>query len=90
MSEHPPDNIELWDRPTVLRFFGGTRPLHVSTLYRGMHAGRYPRPIHIGGRGGPVRWLASECRAALQRMLSARDQRKHKTLRGRQRLQHIV
>jgi hypothetical protein len=30
-----PATIELWDRQAVLEFFGGNKPLHPSTLYRG-------------------------------------------------------
>ena len=31
-----PDKLELWNRETVLAFFGGSKPIHVSTLYRGV------------------------------------------------------
>jgi hypothetical protein len=67
----PPAPIELWDRRAVLEFFGGTKPLHPSTLYRGLGL-IYPRPINT--RGNTVRWLADECRAALQRMIAERDE----------------
>jgi predicted DNA-binding transcriptional regulator AlpA len=77
----PHIETELWQRETVLRFFGGDRPLNPATLYRGMQSGRYPRPVHISG-GGSVRWVASECRDALQRMMSERDGRKHVTKRA--------
>jgi predicted DNA-binding transcriptional regulator AlpA len=82
--------IEFLDRPAVLKFFGGSRPLHVSTLYRGMHNGRYPRPVYVSGNS--VRWIRSECEAAAQRMLDARDEPKPPTGRGqpgRPRRQHI-
>ena len=70
--------IELWDRPAVLKFFGGSRPLHASTLYRGMGDGTYPKPISVGSgsSSGAVRWIADECRAALARMVAARDEPK--------------
>jgi predicted DNA-binding transcriptional regulator AlpA len=79
-----PEPIELWDRQTVLKYFGGTKPLHFSTLYRGIAAGVYPRPVHTSGNSS--RWLAHECREALQRMIAARDQpSKHAEYRGRPR-----
>jgi hypothetical protein len=65
----PPD--DLWERKTVEAYFGGNRPLHTSTLYRGIRDGIYPKPIRVSRSA--VRWLASECRAAAQRMIAARD-----------------
>jgi predicted DNA-binding transcriptional regulator AlpA len=53
----------------VRAFFGGSKPIHIGTLYNGMSKGRYPRPIHIGG----ARWLRSECEAAVRKMVEARD-----------------
>ena len=50
----------LLDRATTLEFFGG---IDVSTLYRGMRSGRYPRPINVSDN--LVRWLGDECEAAL-------------------------
>jgi predicted DNA-binding transcriptional regulator AlpA len=80
LPNHPAP-IELWDRQAVLEFFGGTRPLHPSTLYRGMVSGIYPRPINTSGN--TVRWLADECRATLQRMIAERDKPKPRPRRGR-------
>lgn len=80
--------IEFWDRSTVLKFLGGSRPLHVSTLYRGMQSGRYPRPVYVSGNS--VRWIRSECEAAAQRMLAARDKPQQPTGRGRNRRQRIT
>ena len=57
-----PEPIELWERATVLKFFGGDKPLHISTLYRGVHTGRYPRPVYVSDNS--VRWVGHECRAA--------------------------
>jgi hypothetical protein len=73
MNTVTPD-IELWDRATVLRFFGGVKPLHIGTLYRGIAVGRYPKPVAVAGNS--VRWVGAECRKALQRMLDERDQRR--------------
>jgi predicted DNA-binding transcriptional regulator AlpA len=83
MKDHPtgqtnapaatePAELELWDRAFVQKFFGGSKPLHISTLYRGMDAGIYPKPINASVNS--VRWLADECRAALRRMIAERDQ----------------
>lgn len=68
--------VELWDRATVVKFFGGSKSIHTSTLYRGVASGLYPKPIHIAPNA--VRWIASECRAAQQRMVTARDKPKPK------------
>jgi predicted DNA-binding transcriptional regulator AlpA len=66
-----PDNLRLWDAATTCEFFGG---IDVSTLYRGMSAGRYPRPVLVSAH--VARWLASECEAALDRMIAERDKPK--------------
>jgi predicted DNA-binding transcriptional regulator AlpA len=88
----PAAPIELWDRPAVLRFFGGSRPLHPSTLYRGVNEGVYPKPFSVSGSGGgAVRWVRSECEAALDRMLAARDEpQPQRSGRGRPRRQRIA
>jgi len=72
--------VRLWDRATTCEFFGG---INVSTLYRGVHSGRYPRPVNVSNNA--VRWLADECEAALERMIGERDGRKRATQRGRRR-----
>ena len=78
-----PDEIELWTRKKVLAFFGN---IHVSTLYRGIASERYPPPMNTSDN--VVRWIGSECRAALVRM---RDERGKtvKPKRGRPRKQII-
>ena len=76
-----PAPIELWDRQAVLEFFGGNKPLHPSTLYRGMVSGIYPRPINTSGN--TVRWIASECEATLEKMITDRDTPKPPSRRGR-------
>jgi predicted DNA-binding transcriptional regulator AlpA len=64
------DDLDLLDRPSVCRLFGGTRPIDPATLYRGIAAGRFPAPVKIGP--GSSRWLRSECEAALKRIITAR------------------
>jgi predicted DNA-binding transcriptional regulator AlpA len=58
----------LLDAYAVLAFFGD---INHSTLYRGINAGVYPRPINVSAN--VVRWLASECEAALAAMIARRD-----------------
>jgi predicted DNA-binding transcriptional regulator AlpA len=57
---------ELLDRTAACEFFGG---LHPSSLYRGIRAERFPKPVKIGALS---RWLRSECEAALARMIEGR------------------
>ena len=83
-----PSPVELWERKDVLAYFGGKRPLHTSTLYRGIHDGLYPRPIHVSRTH--VRWLRSECEAALDRMIAARDEPKLAERRSRPRRKIIT
>lgn len=60
----------LLDRAEACRFFGGSKPLHAATLYRGVRQGRYPRPVKVGP--GTSRWLREECEAVLQGMVEGR------------------
>lgn len=62
---------ELLHLKAVCEFFGGTRPINASTLYRGVRRGRYPRPVKVGP--GISRWLRSECEAARARMIEERE-----------------
>jgi predicted DNA-binding transcriptional regulator AlpA len=62
--------MNLFNRAEVCRFFGGTRPLNASTLYRGIKQGRYPKPVKVGP--GSSRWLREECEASLQAMIEGR------------------
>jgi predicted DNA-binding transcriptional regulator AlpA len=63
---------EMLTQQAACTFFGGDRPIHYSTLYRGIAAGRYPKPIRIGPNIS--RWLKSECRVARQALIAARDE----------------
>jgi len=58
--------MDLLNRKEVCLLFGS---IHASTLWRGIKAGRFPRPIRVGGLS---RWLRSECEAALRRMAEDR------------------
>ena len=61
---------DLLDIDEVCAFFGGTKPLHPSTIWRGGGV-RFPKPVNIGPN--TVRWLRSECDAALQKLIEARS-----------------
>jgi predicted DNA-binding transcriptional regulator AlpA len=64
--------VELMDKDETCRFFGGaSRPINAATLYRGMHDGRYPKPIKVGANSS--RWIKSECAAALDKIIAERD-----------------
>jgi len=60
--------MELLPKSAVCRLFGNINP---STLYRGIRAGRYPKPIRVGPNSS--RWLLAECQAALRAMVEARS-----------------
>jgi predicted DNA-binding transcriptional regulator AlpA len=62
--------MQLLDRKEVCFFFGGSKPIDASTLYRGIREGRYPRPVKVGP--GSSRWLRSECETALRLMVERR------------------
>ena len=59
--------LELLDHDEVCELLGD---IHPSTLYRGIAAGRYPAPIHVGP--GSSRWLRSEIASTLQAIIAAR------------------
>jgi predicted DNA-binding transcriptional regulator AlpA len=70
----PPDSITVedngfYDIDFVCKYFGGSRPLHPATIYRGIAQGRYPRPV----RPSPNinRWIGRELKAARQAILDA-------------------
>lgn len=62
---------EMMTLAATCSFFGGDRPINPATLYRGIKVGRYPPPVHLGSRSS--RWLRSECVAARQALINARD-----------------
>jgi predicted DNA-binding transcriptional regulator AlpA len=60
---------DLLDKGEVLRLFGGSKPIHPSTLYRQIRKGSIPKPVRVGGSS---RWLRSECEQVLQAMVDGR------------------
>lgn len=67
-----PETDDLVDQPTACQIIGGTNsPIHGSTLWRGVRAGRYPAPIKVGP--GSNRWRVSELSAMLERAAAERE-----------------
>jgi predicted DNA-binding transcriptional regulator AlpA len=62
---------DLLDEAATCRFLGGTRPIHRSTLWRGVRDGRYSKPINIGPQ--IVRWRRHELAGDVARMVAERD-----------------
>ena len=62
----------LVDEREACRILGGNmRPIHRSTLWRGISAGRYPRPLKIGPATN--RWQATELFDLLDGIAANRD-----------------
>ena len=64
---HVPDLIDIDE---VCRVFGGTRPLHPATIYRGIKKGLYPAPIKVSRHAS--RWSREECLAAISAQAAKR------------------
>jgi predicted DNA-binding transcriptional regulator AlpA len=62
-------STDLLDLEQVCVFFGGSKPLHPATIYRGLGS-LYPKPVKVGPNTN--RWLRSECVAALEKIIAAR------------------
>jgi predicted DNA-binding transcriptional regulator AlpA len=65
------DDDLLLDEAETCRFIGGSKPINPATLWRGIKAGRYSKPIRISAQA--VRWIRGELRRDRQRMIAARD-----------------
>ena len=68
MADKPEHLLDIDD---VCAFFGGSRPLNPSTIYRGAGK-RFPKPVKVGPNNS--RWLRSECQEALRTMAAERNQ----------------
>jgi predicted DNA-binding transcriptional regulator AlpA len=55
---------ELLDIYAACQFIGGSRPINPATLWRGVKAGRYSKPIRIGPQS--VRWRRAELAADIE------------------------
>jgi predicted DNA-binding transcriptional regulator AlpA len=61
---------DLLDAMAACQVLGGTAPIHPATLWRGVKAGRYSKPIKIGPKS--ARWVRSELLADIERMAAQR------------------
>jgi len=61
---------DLLDVEATCAFLGGNKPIHFSTLYKGIRAGRFPRPIKIGP--ATSRWRGRDLRDCVARLADAR------------------
>jgi hypothetical protein len=57
---------EWWDIRQVCRFFGGSKPVHPSTIYRHIKNRLIDPPDRFGGLS---RWRRSRCQANRQAMI---------------------
>lgn len=63
--------VELVDEATACKIIGGaSRPIHRATLWRGIKAGRFPKPVKVGP--GTNRWLKSELIELIEQAAAAR------------------
>lgn len=69
-TQPQPVQDELLDIAAACRFFGGSKPIHPSTLYRGIAAGRYPKPANLGPN--TRRWIRRECEVARAKLIGDR------------------
>jgi predicted DNA-binding transcriptional regulator AlpA len=59
----------FYDIAFVCAYFGGSRPLNAATIYRGIAAGRYPRPVRPSPNTN--RWLGRELKESKQAIIDA-------------------
>lgn len=65
---HLPCNGEWMDQSATCAFFGN---IHPATLWRGVAAGRYPKPVKVSPNVN--RWVRAENEAARAALIAARD-----------------
>jgi len=63
------DDEGFYDIGFVCAFFGGSKPLHPATVYRGIKQGRYPPPVKPSPNAN--RWIGRELKAAKTEILEA-------------------
>jgi predicted DNA-binding transcriptional regulator AlpA len=63
---------EYLDVKAACRFIGGTKPINPATLWRGVKAGRYSKPIKISPNA--VRWRRSRLARDLERIAGGQDE----------------
>ncbi|WP_192246181.1 helix-turn-helix transcriptional regulator [Mesorhizobium silamurunense] len=63
---------DLVDDKIACQLIGGsTSPIHRSTLWRGINAGRYPKAIKVAP--GTNRWRVGELRRAIDQFAAERE-----------------
>jgi hypothetical protein len=62
---------ELWDLDEVCVYHGGLRPLDPSTVWKGIKAGRFSKPIYPTPQN--PRWRRSDCERDRARQIAERD-----------------
>jgi hypothetical protein len=65
------DDDVLLDEKATCRLIGGTKPINPATLWRGIKAGRYSKPISISPNGR--RWIRREILADLRTLADERE-----------------
>jgi len=69
-SESALDDDGLYDCKATCAILGGNRPIHFSTLYKGIRVGRFPKPVKIGP--ATSRWRGRDLRECIMRLAEAR------------------
>ncbi|RWG82872.1 MAG: AlpA family phage regulatory protein [Mesorhizobium sp.] len=75
LQAHPLEDLidDLVDEAAACRIIGGENtPIHRSTLWRGINAGRYPKPLKVGPNTN--RWRSRELYADLRKAAAVRDE----------------
>lgn len=63
---------DLVDEASACRILGGSHtPIHRSTLWRGITAGRYPKPLKVSATIN--RWRVGELRRLLEQFAAERE-----------------
>jgi predicted DNA-binding transcriptional regulator AlpA len=68
-------SLDLIDVDQVCLILGGSKPVHRATVYRGIAAGKYPKPIKIGPNVS--RWTRAEWLQIVKARIAARDDVQH-------------
>lgn len=64
--------LDLIDIDEVCRIVGGSKPVNRATIYRGITAGRWPKPLRVGPNVS--RWVKAEWLAIIEARLVERGE----------------
>ena len=64
----PIEDDGFYDLEFVRSYYGGNRPLHAATIWRGVKAGRYPPPRKTSPN--VCRWLGRELRVSKEAIIN--------------------